>query len=156
MPRILRVVISLLLFTCSCTVAAAATPPSADHALKLKASRDATGLTLIWTVGPGVGTILILGPFGDQAAPASRMLDRLGLLHFRSADGPMVVRSMDGLTRELAATRSKGKPVVVDFVACVKCRLMDAVLRRPDVQKHLAALMAVRADVTAVDANSRA
>lgn len=105
-----------------------------------------------------VGSIAILGTFGDRAIPTSRMLDRLGLLYFRSTSEPTVVRSMDGLTRELAAARSDGKPVMVDFVAdwCVECRLMDAVLRRPDVQQHLAALKLVRADVTAVDANSRA
>lgn len=104
------------------------------------------------------GATLIFGSFGEQALPASHMLDRLGLLHFRSTDKPTAVRSMHGLKSELAAARSERKPLIVDFVAdwCVECRLMEAVFRKPDVQQRLADFRFVRADVTTIDADTRA
>ncbi|MGY0571923.1 thioredoxin family protein [Bradyrhizobium sp. RDM12] len=47
---------------------------------------------------------------------------------------------------------------MLDFSAewCVECRVMDAVLRRPEVRARLQNFRMVRADVTAVDGASRA
>ncbi|KWV45583.1 hypothetical protein AS156_23715 [Bradyrhizobium macuxiense] len=105
-----------------------------------------------------VSSTLLIGSAGDGNAMATRLLDNFGLLRPVAENGPAVIRSMDGLKRELAAARADGKPMMVDVSAdwCVECRLMDTVLRRLDIRKQLEAFRTVRADVTAVDTESRA
>ena len=76
-----------------------------------------------------------------------------------SPEAPVrTIRSVAALDHELAAARTDGKPVMLDFSAewCVECRAMDAVLRKPDVRARLQDFRMVRADVTAVDDASRA
>lgn len=105
-----------------------------------------------------VSSTLLIGSAGDGNALATRLLDKLGLRRPIAENGPIVIKSMDELNRELAAARADGKPVMVDVSAdwCVECRLMDTVLRRPDVRKQLETFRTVRADVTVVDTESRA
>ena len=86
------------------------------------------------------------------------ILSRLVALNGPAADDVRVVRSVAAFDRELETARAENKPVMLDFSAdwCVECRLMDAVLRKPELNRPLQDFRVVRADVTAVDADSRA
>lgn len=105
-----------------------------------------------------VGSVLLIGSAGDDNLSATRVLDRFVELEPVTGAPARTIRSVAALDRELAAARSDGKPVVLDFSAdwCVECRVMDAVLRKPEVRERLQAFRMVRADVTAVDDASRA
>jgi thiol:disulfide interchange protein DsbD len=104
------------------------------------------------------GSILLIGSAGDESTGATRILDRFVALHPTPESWPKVVRSIKGLDREFAAARIVGKPVMLDFSAdwCVECKVMDAVLRKPALEKPLEDFWIVRADVTTVDVDSRA
>ncbi|WP_063996979.1 MULTISPECIES: protein-disulfide reductase DsbD [unclassified Bradyrhizobium] len=105
-----------------------------------------------------VGSVLMIGSADNDNPDATRILDQ-----FVSRDtGPdpsvRTIRSVAALDHELAAARADERPVMLDFSAdwCVECRVMDAVLRKPEVRKRLQDFRIVRADVTAVDDASRA
>lgn len=69
------------------------------------------------------------------------------------------VESVTGLERALAAARTAGQPVVLDFYAdwCVDCvRMARSTFRDPEVAARLASLVRLQADVTANDAEDRA
>jgi thioredoxin:protein disulfide reductase len=102
------------------------------------------------------GSVLLLGSAGDDSVNATAILGRFVTL--QSEPSVTTVRAITALDQELAAARTAGKPVMLDFSAewCVECRLMDAVLRKPEVRERLQEFRMVRADVTAVDAASRA
>lgn len=104
------------------------------------------------------GSVLLLGSAGDDSLNATRILDRFMTWKSEQDDSIRVVRSISALDHELAAARSGKMPMMVDFSAdwCVECKAMDVVLRRPDVRERLQGFRMVRADVTEVDAASRA
>jgi len=104
------------------------------------------------------GSVLLLGSTGDDSLNATAILSRFVTLQSAPGDSVRTVRSVGALDHELAAARTDGKPVMLDFSAdwCVECRLMDAVLRKPEVRERLQDFRLVRADVTAADAASRA
>jgi thiol:disulfide interchange protein DsbD len=104
------------------------------------------------------GSVLLLDSAGDDSLNPTRILDRFVTWKSEQDDSIRVVRSISALDNELAAARSEKKPVMLDFSAdwCVECKAMDAVLRRPEVRERLQGFRMVRADVTAVDAASRA
>jgi thiol:disulfide interchange protein DsbD len=105
-----------------------------------------------------LASVLLLGSAGDDSINATRILNRFVSLT-SDADGTVkTVRSVQALDDELAAARADGKPVMLDVSAdwCVECKAMDAVLRKPKVRQRLQDFRTVRADVTAVDAASRA
>ncbi|WP_027556271.1 protein-disulfide reductase DsbD [Bradyrhizobium sp. Cp5.3] len=105
-----------------------------------------------------VGSVLLIGSAGNEDLSATHILDRFVEREPGSETSVRTIRSIAALDHELAAARSDGKPVMLDFSAdwCVECRLMDAVLRRPEVRERLQGFRMVRADVTAVDDTSRA
>lgn len=105
-----------------------------------------------------VASVLLIGSAGDDSLFATRILSRLVALNGPAADDVRVVRSVAAFDRELETARAENKPVMLDFSAdwCVECRLMDAVLRKPELNRPLQDFRVVRADVTAVDADSRA
>ncbi|HEX7881200.1 MAG TPA: protein-disulfide reductase DsbD [Afipia sp.] len=105
-----------------------------------------------------IGSVLLIGSAGDDSLTATHLLDRFVEREPESAASTRTIRSVAALDRELASARSAGKPVMLDFSAdwCVECRLMDAVLRKPEVRARLQEFRLVRADVTAVDDASRA
>jgi len=105
-----------------------------------------------------LGAVLLLGSAGDDHLEATRILNRFVTLQSQPDASVKVVRSMQALDDELAAARTAKEPVMLDFSAdwCVECKAMDAVLRRPDVRERLQGFRVVRADVTAIDAASRA
>jgi thiol:disulfide interchange protein DsbD len=102
------------------------------------------------------GSVLLLGSAGDDSVNATRIIGRF--VTVQSEPSVRTVRSVAALDQELAEARTDGKPVMLDFSAdwCVECRVMDAVLRKPEVRERLQDFRMVRADVTAVDAASRA
>lgn len=105
-----------------------------------------------------IGSVLMIGSAGDDSLNATRILDRF-VIHETGSEVPVrTIRSVAALERELAAARTDGKPLMLDFSAewCVECRAMDAVLRKPEVRARLQDFRTVRADVTAVDDASRA
>ena len=105
-----------------------------------------------------IGSVLMIGSAGDDSLNATRILDRF-VTRETGPEAPVrTIRSVAALDHELAAARTDGKPVMLDFSAewCVECRAMDAVLRKPDVRARLQDFRMVRADVTAVDDASRA
>ncbi|MCS3725319.1 protein-disulfide reductase DsbD [Bradyrhizobium betae] len=104
-----------------------------------------------------IGAVLLVGSAGDDNLGATRILDQFVTLEPGSGTPVRTIRSVTALEHELAAARTEGKPVVVDFSAewCVECRAMDAMLRRPDVRERLQDFRMVRADVTTVDDASR-
>ncbi|OKO70436.1 protein-disulfide reductase DsbD [Bradyrhizobium sp. AS23.2] len=110
------------------------------------------------TVAMLIGSVLLIGSAGDDNLTATHILDRFILRESEPADSVRTVRSISALDLELAAARTENKPIMLDFSAdwCVECKAMDAVLRRPDVRQRLQGFRMVRADVTAVDAASRA
>lgn len=105
-----------------------------------------------------VGSVLMIGSGGDDSLNATRILDRFVTRESASEAPFRTIRSVAALKDELAAARTDGKPVMVDFSAewCVECRVMDAVLRKPEVRARLQDFRMVRADVTSVDDASRA
>ncbi|MBR0897640.1 protein-disulfide reductase DsbD [Bradyrhizobium tropiciagri] len=105
-----------------------------------------------------VGSVLLIRSTGDDNLSTTHFLDRLVEREPESAASARTIRSVAALDRELASARSDGKPVMLDFSAdwCVECRLMEAVLRKPEVRARLQKFRLVRADVTAVDDASRA
>ncbi|WP_084802991.1 thioredoxin family protein [Bradyrhizobium sp. NAS80.1] len=112
----------------------------------------------IATVAMLIGSVLLIGSAGDDNLTATHILDRFVLRESEQADYVRTIRSISALDHELAAARAENKPIMLDFSAdwCVECKAMDAVLRRPDVRQRLQSFRMVRADVTAVDAASRA
>ena len=105
-----------------------------------------------------VGSVLMIGSADDDNLDATRILDQV-VTRETGPEAPVrTIRSVAALDHELAAARTDGKPVMLDFSAewCVECRAMDAVLRKPDVRARLQDFRMVRADVTAVDDASRA
>ncbi|MBR0970575.1 MULTISPECIES: protein-disulfide reductase DsbD [Bradyrhizobium] len=105
-----------------------------------------------------VGSVLMIGSAGDDDLNATRILDQF-VTREPGPEAPVqTIRSVAALEHELAAARTDGKPVMLDFSAdwCVECRVMDAVLRKPEVRERLQDFRMVRADVTAVDDASRA
>jgi thiol:disulfide interchange protein DsbD len=105
-----------------------------------------------------VGSVLMIGSVGDDSLNATRILDQF-VTRESGPEAPVrTIRSVAALDHELAAARTDGKPVMLDFSAdwCVECRGMDAVLRKPEVRERLQNFRMVRADVTAVDDASRA
>jgi thiol:disulfide interchange protein DsbD len=105
-----------------------------------------------------VGSVLMIGSGGDDSLNATRILDRFVTRETASRAPVRTIRSVAALNDELAAARTDGKSVMVDFSAewCVECRVMDAVLRKPEVRARLQDFRMVRADVTSVDDASRA
>jgi thiol:disulfide interchange protein DsbD len=105
-----------------------------------------------------VGSTLVLEWTNVSTINAPHILDRLVAWRSKPDGSVRTIRSLAALDHELALARSDGKPAMVDFSAewCVECRTMDAVLRKPEVRKRLEDFRTIRADVTAVDAASRA
>nr|WP_246563683.1 thioredoxin family protein [Bradyrhizobium liaoningense] len=105
-----------------------------------------------------VGAVLLIGSAGNDDLSATHILGRFVEREATTNASVRTIRSVAALDHELAAARSDGKPVMLDFSAdwCVECRLMDAVLRKPEVRARLQDFRLVRADVTAVDDASRA
>jgi thiol:disulfide interchange protein DsbD len=105
-----------------------------------------------------VGSVLLIGSAGDDNLTATNLLNRFVKREPESTTSTRTIRSVAALDHELASARSDRKPVMLDFSAdwCVECRLMDAVLRKPEVRARLQDFRLVRADVTAVDDASRA
>ena len=105
-----------------------------------------------------VGSVLMIGSAGDDNLNATRILDQF-VTRESGPEAPVrTIRSVAALDHELAAARTDGKPLMLDFSAdwCVECRVMDAVLHKPEVRERLQDFRMVRADVTAVDDASRA
>jgi thiol:disulfide interchange protein DsbD len=105
-----------------------------------------------------VGSVLMIGSAGDDSLNVTRILDQF-VTRESGPEAPLrTIRSVAALNHELAAARTDGKPVMLDFSAdwCVECRVMDAVMRTPEVRERLRDFRMVRADVTAVDDASRA
>lgn len=105
-----------------------------------------------------IGSVLLIGSAGDSNLRATRVLEQIVTREFELDGSVRTIRSIPALDHELAAARTEKKPVILDFSAdwCVECKAMDAVLRRPEVREKLQGFRMVRADVTAVDAASRA
>jgi thiol:disulfide interchange protein DsbD len=114
-----------------------------------------TGLAILALL---CGSVLLLGSAGEDDIGATRILDRFVTWRSDPDDTVRTIRSIAALDQELASAHNDGKPVILDFSAdlCVECKAMDTVLRRPDVRERLRRFRMVRADVTAVDAPSRA
>lgn len=104
------------------------------------------------------GSALMIGSAGDDRLDATSILDRFVTRETASEAPVRTIRSVAALHDELAAARTDGKPLLLDFSAewCVECRVMDAVLRTPEVRAQLQDFRMVRADVTVVDEASRA
>jgi thiol:disulfide interchange protein DsbD len=69
------------------------------------------------------------------------------------------IKSVDDLDREIAAARSAGKPLMLDFYAdwCVSCKEMEKyTFTEPAVAAALADYVLLQADVTANDAQDQA
>ena len=105
-----------------------------------------------------VGSILMIGSADDDSLDATRILDQFVSRETGPEASVRTIRSVAALDHELAAARADERPVMLDFSAdwCVECRVMDAVLRKPEVRERLQDFRIVRADVTAVDDASRA
>ncbi len=105
-----------------------------------------------------IGSVLLIGSAGDGNLSATRILDRFVTLEPGPEAPIRTIRSVAALDHELAAARTDGKPVLLDFSAewCVECRAMDATLRRPELRGRLQDFRMIRADVTSVDDASRA
>jgi thioredoxin:protein disulfide reductase len=105
-----------------------------------------------------VGSVLMIGSANDENLNARRILEKFVRLETEPEAPVRTIRSVAALDHEFAAARADKKPVMLDFSAdwCVECRVMDAVLRKPEVRERLQDFRMVRADVTAVDDASRA
>ena len=69
------------------------------------------------------------------------------------------IKSVDDLKQEVAAAKSAGKPVMLDFYAdwCAYCKTMEKhVFPNPDVQAALANVILLQADITVQDAVDKA
>jgi thiol:disulfide interchange protein DsbD len=105
-----------------------------------------------------IGSVLMIGSAGDDSLDATRILNRFVPRETASEAPVRTIRSVAALHDELAAARTDGKPLLLDFSAewCVECRVMDAVLRTREVRARLQDFRMVRADVTVVNEASRA
>ncbi|UPJ59269.1 protein-disulfide reductase DsbD [Bradyrhizobium sp. 192] len=105
-----------------------------------------------------IGSALMIRSAGDDSLDATRILDRFVTRQTASEPPVRTIRSVAALHDELAAARTDGKPLLLDFSAewCVECRVMDAVLHTPEVRAQLQDFRMVRADVTVVNKASRA
>lgn len=88
-----------------------------------------------------------------HAAPGTVASGTASLLPFEPVGSPQALQT------RLAAARSAGQPVLLDFSAdwCVSCKTIDReVFSDPDVRQALAGVVLLRADVTQGDAGQRA
>ncbi len=125
---------------------------------------EADGWRKFWK-GSGVmllvyGVMLLIGASSGASDPLSP-LERFTGGGYAAAPGTQqthlqfkTVKTVEDLDRELAAARSQGKPVMLDFYAdwCVSCKEMEKyTFASPEVQRALSGVVLLQADVTAND-----
>jgi thiol:disulfide interchange protein DsbD len=113
------------------------------------------------------GSALLLGALAGRTDPLQPLA---GVGVAASGGGPMAstaehalpfkrIKSVADLDRELAAAKSAGKPVMLDFYAdwCVSCKEMEKyTFTDPRVQSQLASAVLLQSDVTANDDDDQA
>ena len=127
----------------------------------------ASGWRRLWKA---LGVVLLIGGAAELIGAAAGSGDLLQPLRGISAGVPggaptaaalpfQRIKSVSDLDRELAAAKSAGKPVMLDFYAdwCVSCKEMEKfTFAKPEVRAALAAFVLLQADVTANDESDQA
>lgn len=130
---------------------------------------DASGWRKLWQ---GLGLVLLvygaLMLVGAAAGGKDTLQPLRGLNLGLGASGPggapqrvqfKAIKGRAGLERELAAAKSSGRPVLLDFYAdwCVSCKEMERyTFSDPTVAAEMARFVPLKADVTANDAEDQA
>jgi len=129
---------------------------------------EASGWARLWK-GIGVvslvyGILLLIGAASgahDPLQPLQNVMAKQGSAQSsRQAHLPFIkIKTVADLERELAGAARQGKAVMVDFYAdwCVSCKEMEKyTFAKADVQRALAGMLLLQADVTANDENDKA